>query len=241
MVHMPQSLAAGHFLQRDNRFRVTVEIQRRAVAAHLPNSGRLGELLTPGRELRLAPMPGRHRKTPYDLKLVRYAGVWISVDARLPNPLFAEAFREGRLADFSMYTDLRREVRLGDSRIDFLLSGPTRCCWVETKSVTLVENGSALFPDAPTERGRRHLNELASAVGQGDRAAVVFVVQRPDARTFRPHQRADPDFAGALRQAVKAGVRAVAYRCLVSEQEIVLDDSIPVEGLDGGTYSFTDA
>jgi sugar fermentation stimulation protein A len=193
----------------------------------LPNSGRLGELLTPGRELRLAPISSSHRKTSYDLKLVRYAGVWISVDARLPNPLFAEAFGDGRLAEFSMSTDLRREVRLGDSRIDFLLNGPAGQCWVETKSVTLVEDGSALFPDAPTERGRRHLGEMANAVRQGDQAAIVFIIQRPDARALRPHYRADPDFARALQRAVKAGVRALAYRCLVSEQEIVLEESIP--------------
>ena len=234
MVHMPRSLIAGHFLRRDNRFRVTVELEGKAVGAHLPNSGRLGELLTPGRELRLAPMPGRHRKTPYDLKLVRYAGVWISVDARLPNSLFAEAFGDGRLAEFAMYADLRREVRLGDSRIDFLLNGPPGRCWVETKSVTLVENGWALFPDAPTERGRRHLGEMANAVRQGDQAAIVFIIQRPDARAFRPHYRADPDFARALQRAVKAGVGAIAYGCLVSEQEIVLDEPVPVEGVDGG-------
>ncbi len=227
-MRMPEPLLAANFIRRDNRFRVVAEVDGQLVTAHLPNSGRLGELLTPGRELRLAPMPNPRRKTPYDLKLVRYAGVWVSVDARLPNPLFAEAFRVNPLPGFEDYTHLDPEVSLDDSRIDFLLTGPTGRCWVETKSVTLVEEGIARFPDAPTERGRRHLGTLVRAVEGGDQAAVVFVVQRPDAHAFGPHTEADPKFAQALRQALVAGVAVLACRCRVSEYEIAIDAFIPV-------------
>jgi sugar fermentation stimulation protein A len=195
-------------------------------AAHLPNSGRLGELLTPDRELRLARMPDARRKTTYDVKLAAYAGVWVSVDARLANRLFAEAWLAGRLADFAGYTNLLPEVGLGESRLDFVLSGPAGQCWVETKSVTLVEGGCARFPDAPTLRGQRHLAELAGAVRRGDRAAVVFIVQRPDAVAFAPHAEADPDFAQGLREAQAAGVRVLAYRCRVSEEEVVVEEKI---------------
>ena len=225
---MPERLTAARFIRRDNRFRVVAEADGQPVMAHLPNSGRLGELLTPGRELRLAPMPDPRRKTPYDLKLVRYAGVWVSVDARLPNPLFAEAFQDRRLPGIEGYTHLDPEVGLDDSRIDFKLTGPDGHCWVETKSVTLVEGGIARFPDAPTERGRRHLATLARAVESGDRAAVVFVVQRPDANVFRPHAEADPEFAQALRQAHAAGVAVLACCCRVTEYEITIDAFIPV-------------
>jgi sugar fermentation stimulation protein A len=173
-------------------------------------------------------MPGPRRKTPYDLKLVDYAGVWVSVDARLPNLLFAEAFRRGSLPGFAGYTHLQPEVRLDDSRIDFLLSGPAGRCWVETKSVTLVNEVIACFPDAPTERGRRHLHALIRAVERGDQAAVLFVVQRHDARAFGPHVEADPDLARTLRQASMTGVAVLARRCRVSEDEIVLDASIPL-------------
>jgi sugar fermentation stimulation protein A len=228
-MHIPGPLRAARFLRRDNRFRVTVQMDGQTVMAHLPNSGRLSELLTPGRELRLASMPYAHRKTLYDLKLVRYAGVWVSVDARLPNPLFAEAFRAGSLPGFEGYKRLQAEVTLGDSRIDFLLIGLTQHCWVETKSVTLVEEGIARFPDAPTLRGRRHLATLIHAVERGERAAVVFVVQRPDAQAFRPHAEADPLFAEALRQASAAGVAVLAFRCHVSEEDIALDTLIPVQ------------
>lgn len=228
-MRLPGPLKAARFLRRDNRFRVVVEVDGQTTMAHLPNSGRLSELLIPGRDLRLAPMPNPRRKTPYDLKLVRYAGVWVSVDARLPNPLFAEAFHTGPLPGFEGYNRLQAEVTIGDSRIDFLLSGPTGRCWVETKSVTLVEAGIARFPDAPTIRGRRHLETLIHAVKRGDHAAAIFVVQRPDAHTFEPHTLADPHFARALRQASTAGVRVLACRCHVSEDEIVLDRLIPVE------------
>jgi sugar fermentation stimulation protein A len=227
-MRMPQPLIAACFVHRDNRFRVTVEVDGRLAAAHLPNSGRLGELLTPGRELRLASMPDPRRKTQYDLKLVRYAGLWVSVDARTPNPLFVEAFHSGLFPSFEGYTQLRPEVTLDDSRIDFLLTGPAGRLWVETKSVTLVEDGIARFPDAPTQRGRRHLEAMVHAVERGDEAAVLFVVQRPDARAFEPHTEADPDFARALRQALLTGVRVLACRCRVTEDEISLDAFIPV-------------
>ncbi len=228
-MRIPGPLRAARFLRRDNRFRVAVEMDGQTVMAHLPNSGRLSELLTPGRELRLVSMPHPHRKTPYDLKLVRYAGVWVSVDARLPNPLFAEAFHAGSLPSFEGYNRLQAEVTTDDSRIDFLLTGLPGRCWVETKSVTLVEAGIARFPDAPTLRGRRHLATLIRAVEQGDQAAVVFVVQRPDAQAFGPHAEADPLFAQALRQALAAGVAVLAVRCHVSEEDIVLETPIPVQ------------
>jgi sugar fermentation stimulation protein A len=226
---LPQPLIPARFVRRDNRFRVSVKVDGRLVAAHLPNSGRLGELLTPGRELRLASMPDPRRKTRYDLKLVRYAGVWVSVDARIPNPLFAESFHAGDMSRFEGYLHLQPEVTLDDSRIDFLLTGPGGRLWVETKSVTLVEEGVARFPDAPTKRGRRHLETLIRAVGWGDQAAVLFIVQRPDACAFRAHTEADPAFAQTLRRAMAAGVAVLACRCQVSEEEITLDEFIPVE------------
>lgn len=218
----------GRFLARENRFRVQVEVAGRTVLAHLPNSGRLTELLTPGRPCRLVPHPEPHRRTPLDLLLVEYAGVLVSVDARLPGPLFAEAVTEGHLPEFSGFARLEREVRCGESRLDFRLDGPGGSLWVETKSVTLVEDGVALFPDAPTLRGQRHLRQLAERVGWGERAAVVFVVQRPDAEVFRPHARADPAFAAALVEAARAGVEVHAFRCAVRPEEIRIASSIPV-------------
>ncbi|MCX7855350.1 MAG: DNA/RNA nuclease SfsA [Anaerolineae bacterium] len=218
----------GRFLTRENRFRVQVEVDGHPVPAHLPNSGRLTELLTPGRPCRLVPHPEPHRRTPLDLLLVEYAGVLVSVDARLPGPLFAEAVVEGHLSEFSGFVCLEREVRCEESRLDFRLDGPGGPLWVETKSVTLVEEGVALFPDAPTLRGQRHLRALAERVGWGERAAVVFVIQRPDAEVFMPHRRADPAFAAALEESARVGVEVYAFRCDVRPDEIRIVAPVPV-------------
>ncbi|HIP87720.1 MAG TPA: DNA/RNA nuclease SfsA [Anaerolineales bacterium] len=224
---LPQTVE-GRFVRRENRFRVTVEIGGRVESAHLPNSGRLGELLVPGRRCYLVPRPSPGRRTPYDLLLVSHAGTLVSVDARLPNPLFAEAVAEGRLAAFAGVRVIEREVRRGGSRIDFRLEGAWGARWVEVKSVTLVEDGVALFPDAPTGRGRRHLEELSALVREGQRAAVVFVVQRSDAEAFAPNSRADPAFAHMLAEAQALGVEVYAYRCRVTRRALTLLDEVPV-------------
>ena len=233
-------LVSATFVRRDNRFRVQVQIEGRTEAAHLPNSGRLGELLVAGRKVCLAPADVRRnpkRLTAYDMVLVEFGGRWVSVDARLPGHLVDEALCQGQLvvrqgsqAGFEGYTTVRREVYLGESRLDFRLeAGPGETpCWIEVKSVTLVVAGVARFPDAPTLRGQRHVRELTRAVGKGERAAVVFVVQRDDAEYFVPHDEADPAFGRALREAAQAGVEVYAWRCRVSREAIQLADAIPV-------------
>ena len=197
--------------------------------AHVANSGRLAELLHPANTVFLAPVaPAGHRKTHYDLALVEVGGVLVSADARLPNALVQEAVAAGRLPQFAGYSHLTREVALGESRIDLLLSGDSGLCYVETKSVTLVENGTALFPDSPTRRGRKHLVSLSGAIGEGHRAAVVFVVQRPDAETFVPNEEADPKFCETLREVARHGVEVYAYRCAVTLREVKIADAVPV-------------
>lgn len=223
------SLVPCSFVERVNRFRVTVSIESDEVDAHLPNSGRLTELLTSGRRCWVKPATTERRKTAYDLKLVEYAQVLVSVDARLPNPLIAEALAEKRLSPFQGCRAFDREVSLGESRIDFRLLMPRGILWIETKSVTLVEDGCARFPDAPTIRGTRHVRELLDASAKGDRAAIVFVVQRPDAHRFAPHDGADPAFGEALRSAADAGVGVYAWTCRVSREAIAIARRIPVD------------
>jgi sugar fermentation stimulation protein A len=220
-------LVKGCFVRRDNRFRATVTVAGRQAWAHVPNSGRLRELFTPGQSIWLSPAGDPGRKTAYDLRVVKYSGTLVSVDARLPNPLLAEALTDERLPGFT-YPEIRREVTLGDSRLDFRLSGPEGVCWIETKSVTLVTDGLAQFPDAPTARGRKHLSELMKARASGDRAAVVFVVQRADAHRFSPHGQTDPLFATRLHHAAAAGVEIYAFTCNVSLESISLAAEIPI-------------
>jgi sugar fermentation stimulation protein A len=223
---LPKMIPA-QFVQRDNRFLATVIVNGDRTWAHVPNSGRLQELFKPGRTVWIAPAASEKRKTSFDLKLVEYHDVLVSVDARLPNPLFAEAVRNNRLTGFE-FPIIQPEVTQLDSRLDFKLSGPDGICWVETKSVTLVEQDLALFPDAPTHRGRRHLEDLIKLRKKAARTAVVFIIQRPDATAFAPNESADPVFAETLRNAAIAGVEVRAFRCEVSLDEIFIVDEVPV-------------
>lgn len=233
-------LTPGRFLRRLNRFAALVEVGGRRVLAHVANSGRLRELFVPGARVFLKARARAGRRCPFDLALVRAGGTLVSADARLPNALLAEALRAGRILPLRGWGLARAEVRHGRSRLDFVLEGPRGRSLVETKSVTLVERGVALFPDAPTSRGRRHVEALARALRRGPPpsgrarrktigAAVVFVVQRGDAARFRPNVAADPAFAHALARAAAAGVRVLAYRCRVSRRSIRLADPIGVE------------
>lgn len=222
-------LIEGAFVQRDNRFRATVQIGGRTTKAHVPNSGRLHELFIPGQPVLLAHVPGTHRVTDYDLVMVQLDKQLVSMDARLPSKLFREAVEAGQLDAFAGYSQIQAEVRFGESRLDFRLSNEGEQCYVEVKSVTLVENECGLFPDAPTLRGQRHVRELMEAVDRGYRAAVVFIIQRDDAARFKPHEDADPEFAETLRNGVRAGVEVCALTCTVTLDEVVINKRVPVE------------
>lgn len=221
------NLVQATLVARDNRFRARALLEGREVAVHVPNSGRLRELLVPERPVWLAPAHALGRKTAYDLALVELDGGLVSVDARLPNALFHEALLQGGWG-WEGYSAIAREVQCGASRLDFCLTGPTGRCWVEVKSVTLVREGVALFPDAPTARGARHVRELTRAVANGDAAAVVFIVQRNDAVRFRPYAEHDPDLAAALVAAQAAGVQVRAIGCQVSNTWVRLARELPV-------------
>lgn len=228
-------LKEAFFIRRLNRFLTLLDLGGQFAYAHLSNSGRLGELLVSGRPVLVAPRPRLGRKTPYDLVMVSLPHTLVSIDARLPNLLVQEALRAGSLAELAGYADWRREERYAGSRLDFLLEGVGRCpsvegrCWLEVKSVTLVQEGRALFPDAPTFRGARHLGALAQARRAGDRAAVFFVVQHSDAHSFASHDAADPAFGHALRHAAAVGVEVRAYACQVSPYEVRLAHSLAVD------------
>jgi sugar fermentation stimulation protein A len=221
-------LVEGIFLERVNRFLARVEVDGREVGVHVANSGRMKELFVPGWRVLVRPVSGDHRKTKFDLVLVDMGDALASADAQMPNPLLAEGVANGHLQQFAGYTDMRREVIFGDSRLDLMLEGPSGRCYIEAKSVTLVTNGVGLFPDAPTIRGAKHLRTLETVLEAGHRAAVVFVVQRPDASAFATSDPSDPDLADALRSAVAAGVEAYAYNCEVTERSIRLDQALPI-------------
>jgi sugar fermentation stimulation protein A len=204
----------GTFVARRNRFAADVLVNGREAVAHVANSGRMTELLVQGAPVLLRRAPaGSDRRTAYDLLLIRHVGRWVGLDARMPPRAVIDAWRDGLLPSFAAYDLVTAEVRYGASRIDLLFEGPPGKLYVEAKSCNLVVDGTALFPDAPTVRGAKHMAELASAVRQGHRAAAVFVVQRDDALRLMPFAEADPVFADALRGAAAGGVEAHAVVC----------------------------
>ena len=229
MVKLSPDLTKGIFQRRLNRFAALMEVSGKIEMVHIANSGRLGELLIPDYEMLLTPMTGVHRKCPYDLTLVDTGKALVSLDSRLPNLLFEEAFTIGSLTDFTGYQYINREITYGESRIDILLNGLAGDCFVETKSVTLVENEIARFPDAPTSRGVKHLNHLSAAKSNGYAAAIVFVVQRSDVSLMQLDYKSDPDFVEALERAVKNDVKVVAYSCDITSSNISLSSRIPVD------------
>lgn len=227
-MRLPPALLEARFVRRLNRFAAVVTVDGTEQTVHVANSGRMRELLQAGNRVLLAPVRGMGLKTTHYLALVDLGHTLVSADARLPPYLVHEALAEGRLPQFAGYTSFRREVVFGESRLDLLLEGPQGRCYMEVKSVTLVEGGTGLFPDAPTTRGAKHVRSLAQALGEGHRAAVVFVVQREDATAFAPNDAADPAFGEALRLAHTQGVEVYAYRCRVSQGAVVLADELPV-------------
>jgi sugar fermentation stimulation protein A len=228
-------LVSGHFIRRLNRFAALVRVAGRDERVHVRNSGRLRELLVPGRPVLLEPAHREGRRTRFTLALVRLTGGYVSVDAHLPNALVEAGLRRGGVPGCRGYCFLRREPEMGRKRADFLLErGDTRCL-VEVKSVTLVEGGVALFPDAPTARGRSHLEHLIAARGQGLEGVVLFVIQRADAIALTPNRRTDPAFAAALTRARQAGVRIRAMTCRITRAGVWLAGSVPVRFRGGGS------
>lgn len=221
-------LVAGRFVRRLNRFAALVCVDDGEEGVHVRNSGRLRELLTYGRHVLLEPARSAGRRTRFSLALVRAQGCYVSLDAHLPNELVAAALAVGAVPGFRGYRLLRREPVMGKHRADFLLRRGARRCLLEVKSVTLIRNGLALFPDAPTTRGLAHLEHLIAARADGLLAAMLFVIQRNDAVAFAPNRSGDPAFSAGLERAVRAGVRVQAMRCEVTCMGVSLDRRVPV-------------
>jgi len=227
-------LATGTLLGREKRFLVHVRLDDgREVVAHTNNTGAMLGCNTPGSRVWLSPADRPGRKLKWTYELVEAAGVLVGINTATANRLAEEGIRDGTVSELAGYRRLRREVRYGErSRVDLLLEdGPAdapRRCWVEVKNVTLVRDGVALFPDAPTVRGRKHLVELTARVRAGDRAAMLFVVQRSDADILSAAVEIDPAYAAGLRQAAAAGVETLAYRAEVSPTGIRLATPLAV-------------
>ncbi|MEJ2233996.1 MAG: DNA/RNA nuclease SfsA [Syntrophobacterales bacterium] len=222
-------LVRGFLVRRYQRFLAEVRLENdRLVTAHCPNSGSMQGCNVPGREVMLSPTDNPKRKTRYTWELIHLPSTWVGVNTLSANRLVAEAASGKLIPELGPFDKLLREVQLGHSRIDFCLVRGGVSLFLEVKNVTLVEDGTALFPDAPTARGRKHLQTLMGAIDQGHRAAMFYVVQREDAQRFSPAAHVDPAYAQALRRAHRAGVNIIVYGARVSPKEIYLDAPLPV-------------
>lgn len=222
------NLTRCSFLYRVNRFISHCEVDGADLAVHVKNTGRLRELLTPGAPVWLERSANPNRKTAYDLVAVENRGYVINIDSQATNPVVAEWIASGGWGDG--VSELHREVTCGDSRFDLAFRQHDASVLIEVKGVTLFDDEDvAWFPDAPTERGAKHLRGLTAAVRSGMKAGVCFVIQRENVRKLRPNDRTDPAFSQALRDAAAAGVRIEACVCHVTPDAMTITHTIPVE------------
>lgn len=222
----------GKLVRRYKRFLTDVELPSgEVITAHCPNTGSLLGCQEPGSAVILRDSGNPARKYRYTWQAIRVGRTWVNVHTGLPNALVGEAVERGLVPELAGYDAVRREVPYGErSRIDLLLEGAERSrCYVEVKSTTLAEGDVALFPDAVTARGRKHLGELARVVAAGDRAVQLFLVSRGDVRRFRPADAIDPAYGAALREAAAAGVEVLAYGTKVGRRSFELGRRLEVD------------
>ena len=208
------NLIHGKFIDRPNRFVVVFETEPGLTeTAHLRDPGRLKELLIPGAKLLLRKAkPNPKRKTKYDVIAVFNQDIWVLINSGFHSDIAADLIESGLIKELSNYSILRREYTYGKSRIDFLLTNQEKFkMLLEVKGCTLVEKGLAKFPDAPTLRGKKHLEELSHSIRDGFKAAALFLIIRNDATEFTPNTAMDPDFSAALGSAMENGVFIIAY------------------------------
>ena len=214
------------FLERPNRFIAYVNLDGRTETVHVKNTGRCKELLIPGTEIILEKSGNPARKTKYDLICVRKAGRWINMDSQIPNKAAEEWLLKGSL--FPEEIHVQREKIYGNSRFHLYVESSRRKAFMEVKGVTLEENNIARFPDAPTQRGLKHVEELIHCIQDGYEAYLLFVIQMKGLTCFEPNWNTHPEFGEALIDAQNAGVKLLAYDCFVTENLMEIRDPVPI-------------
>ena len=221
-----EHMEPARFVSRPNRFVAQVEQKGRQEVCHVKNTGRCKELLVPGAELYVQRSDNPARKTALDLISVKKGEQWVNIDSQAPNKVAEEWLKAGGLGYKDIY--VKPECKYGNSRFDFYLEYEGRKAFMEVKGVTLEEDGVARFPDAPTERGVKHIEELMRCMENGYDAYICFVIQMKGVTRLEPNDRTHPAFGEALRRAAKAGVQVLAYDCLVKPDELRIDRKIEV-------------
>lgn len=220
------SIIKGEFIKRLNRFVALCRIDGEDVYCHVKNTGRCKEILVEGAECFLQVSSNPQRKYRYSLVTVKKGERLINIDSQAPNKAVGEFLKEGKL--FSDISFIQPEKTYGNSRFDFYFEHGGKKAFLEVKGVTLEKDGAVFFPDAPTERGTKHLNELCDCIEQGYEAYAFFVVQMKNVKAFSPNDSTDFAFGKALRAAADKGVKIICYDCSVTENEMLIDAAVPV-------------
>ena len=225
-----EKLIHGTLIKRYKRFLADVMLDNGdEVTAHCTNSGSMKSCLENGAEVYLTPVTDPKRKTRFTWEMIKINGDWVGINTGNPNKLAFEAISKGEIPGLENYTTVLREVKFGDSRFDVFAENESEKCFMEVKNVTLKEGKYALFPDAVTTRGQKHLKTLMEVKKQGMRAVMLYIVQRTDVEIFAPAVEIDPVYAKVLKEAFVAGIEVIAMQAKVTPEKIELVKKLPVE------------
>ncbi|MDD2380992.1 MAG: DNA/RNA nuclease SfsA [Mariniphaga sp.] len=225
-----QPLIHGKLIRRYKRFLADVELDNKeVVVAHCTNSGSMKSCLEPGAEVYLSPATDPTRKTRFTWEMIRINDDWVGIHTGNPNQLALEGIRNQRITGLEGYSTVKREVKFEDSRFDIYAENDKEKCFIEVKSVTLKEEEFALFPDAVTSRGQKHLKTLLEVKKRGMRAVMLYVVQRSDVDVFAPAEEIDPEYAALLREVVSKGVEVIVMQAKVTPHSIEFVRRLPAE------------
>jgi len=229
-VKFQQELVHGTLIKRYKRFLADVKLDDGSeVIAHCTNSGSMKSCLENGAEVYLSPVNDPKRKTKFTWEMIKINGDWVGINTGNPNKLAFEAISAGEIPGLTGYATVKREVKFNDSRFDVFAENDHEKCFVEVKNVTLKDGKYALFPDAVTTRGLKHLKTLIEVKKQGMRAVMLYIVQRSDVEIFAPAREIDPDYSIMLKKAVEAGVEVIPMQAKVSPEKIELVNKLPFE------------
>ncbi len=221
----------GTLIKRYKRFLADIKLDSgETITAHCANTGSMKTCIEPGWRVVVSDSLNPKRKLRYTFEMIHNEKCWIGINTQLANKLTKEAIENGTIEELQGYTRVLMEQKYGkNSRIDLLLENETEKCFVEVKNVTLMEKGDFLFPDSVTTRGLKHLNELIEMVKNGNRAVMLYVIQRSDGKLFKPAKEIDPQYSEKLKEAHESGVEILPYLAQVSPQEIVLSQKLDFE------------
>lgn len=223
-------LIKGILIRRYKRFLADVQLEKgEIILAHCTNSGSMKSCIEPGADVMLSPVDDPKRKTRYTWEMIKIDNSWVGVNTMNPNRLAFEEVSAGNIPGLEGYTRVQREVQFEDSRFDLMAANEHETCFIEVKNVTMMENGIALFPDAVTERGRKHLETLMKVKQQNMRAVMLYVIQRTDTNIFMPAYNIDPGYAATMKKAVEAGVEIIPLQVLVTPETILPLKILPIQ------------